>query len=119
MHFLIVNVNQDDSVILQKFSGYFQPISHKRQPTGVVKTIVIAKTITSGVIRRVNIDQFDPPVELLFEGVEGDEVVAFDDEIFADDAVLISLKFTNLIFRILITIYPPPRSVFSCLFSAV
>ena len=57
----------------------------------MVKTIVVAETITSGVIWRVNVNQFDLSVELLFEGVECNEIVAFDDEVFANDAVLIAL----------------------------
>ena len=73
----------------------------------MVKAIIVAETITSGVIRRVNINQFDLRAELLFEGVECYEVVALDDEVFAYRAILISLKFTNLIFNILITNHPP------------
>ena len=76
----------------------------------MIKRVVISKSATFSfrIIRWINVNQFDLSAELLFEGVEGDEVVAFDDKVFAYRAVLISLKFTNLIFIILITIYPPP-----------
>ena len=72
----------------------------------MVKTIIITETITSGIIRWINVNQFDLSAKLLFEGMECDEVVAFDDEIFANDAVFVPLNFPNFIFKTLIV--PPP-----------
>ena len=57
----------------------------------MVKTIVVAETITSGVIGWVDINEFDLSAELLFEGVKADEVIAFDDEVLAYRAVFVSL----------------------------
>lgn len=64
----------------------------------MVKVIVIAETITSGIIGWVDIDKFDLSAKLLFDGVECDEVVTLDNKVFTNDTVLISLKFANLIF---------------------
>ena len=74
----------------------------------MVKTIVVTETIGSGVVGWVDVNEFDLPVELLFEGMEGDEVVAFDDEVLANDTVFVSFKVANLIFIMLIMNYPPP-----------
>ena len=73
----------------------------------MVKTIVVAEAIGSRVIRWINVNQFDLSTELLFEGVERDEVVAFDDDVLANDTVFVSFKVANLIFGTLIMNYPP------------
>ena len=39
-------------------------------------------------------------MELLFEGVECDEVVAFNDEVFANDAILVTLYVRYTLFTI-------------------
>ena len=57
----------------------------------MVKTVVITETISSCVIRRVNVNQFDLATELLFKRVKRDEVVTLNNEIFADNSVLVPL----------------------------
>ena len=64
------------------------------------KTIVILERIIFCIIRRVNVNEFDLSTELLFKGVECDEVVALDDEVFADCAVLIPLDVRYVLFTV-------------------
>ena len=76
----------------------------------MVKGVIVGKTVCGAtrVKWRVNVNQFDLSAELLFEGVECDEVVTLDDEVFAYHAVRISFEGGNPLFNILIMIYPPP-----------
>ena len=70
--------------------------------------VIVSKNVGSTcVIRRISINKFDLSAELLFEGVECYQVVAFDDEIFAYYPVRLSFEGGNLLFNILIMIYPP------------
>ena len=66
----------------------------------MIKVIIIAETVTSGVIWRVDVNEFDLSAELLFEGVEGDEVIAFDDKVFANCAVVIALDVRYVLFTV-------------------
>ena len=47
----------------------------------MVKSIVVVEAIIACVIRRVNVDKLDFVLESRFEGVEGDEIVAFEEEV--------------------------------------
>ena len=66
----------------------------------MIKRVVISKssTFTFSVIRRIYVNEFDLSAELLFEGVEGDEVVAFDDEVFAYRVVVVALDLGYVLF---------------------
>ncbi len=63
----------------------------------MIESVVIGKNICfpTSVIRRVNVNQFDLAAELFFEGVECNEVIALDDEILANDTLLVPLKLSN------------------------
>ncbi len=73
------------------------------------KTIIVAKTIAINIIWWVNINQFDLPAELLFEGVEGNEVVTFDDEVFAYNPVFVPFECANFVLFIVNT---PPFTIY-------
>ena len=62
------------------------------------ETIIVVKTIPINIIRRVDVNQFDLSSELLFEGMESDEVVAFDDKVFANRAVFVPLDIRYVLF---------------------
>lgn len=47
----------------------------------MVKVVVIFESVLACVIRRVDVDKLDFVLESRFEGVEGDEIVAFEEEI--------------------------------------
>ena len=47
----------------------------------MIKVVVIFESVLAGVIRRVDVDKLDFVLESRFEGVEGDEIVAFEEEI--------------------------------------
>lgn len=66
----------------------------------MIESIVISEDVrlSTCIIRRVNINQFDLSTKLLFEGMECDEVVALDDEILAEDAFFVALEFANFAF---------------------
>ena len=51
----------------------------------MIKGVIVGKAVcgATGVKWRVNVNEFDLSAELLFEGVECDEVVALDNEVFA------------------------------------
>ena len=72
----------------------------------MVKIIVIAETITSSVIRWINVNQFDLSTELLFEGMERDEIVALDNEVFANRAVLVPLDVRYVLFTVSSVAFP-------------
>jgi hypothetical protein len=57
----------------------------------MVKVIVVTEAVGSRVIGWVDVDEFDLSAKLLLEGVECDEVVALDNEIFTNNSVCISL----------------------------
>ncbi len=58
----------------------------------MIEAIVIAKTIIPCVIRWVNVNQFDLSAKLMFEGVKGDEIIPFDNQVFAYGAVFIAVQ---------------------------
>ncbi len=64
----------------------------------MVKVIVVTEAVGPRVIGWVNVDEFDLSAKLLFEGVERDEVVALDNEVFTDNPVRISLQFSDFAF---------------------
>ena len=64
----------------------------------MIETVVITKRIVSGIIGWVYVNEFDLSAKLLFEGVECDEVVAFDDKVFSDDAVFVAFECANFTF---------------------
>ena len=88
---IIIALDEYHPILSQELSRHFQPIFHKCQPHRVVEFVIVRKRIVPCVVRRVDVDELHFPREFLFEGVEGDEVVAFDDEIFGDRAVGTSL----------------------------
>ena len=51
--------------------------------------VVITKSVTSCIIRRIDIDELDFAREARMERVESEEIVAFDQEILTEIAVLI------------------------------
>jgi len=67
----------------------------------MIKIIVIFERIFTSVIWRINVNEFDLAAELLLEAMQDDEVVAFDNEIFAQGPISISAEGQFF------TIYPP------------
>ena len=59
---------------------------------------IVTETIGSRVIGWIGVNEFDLSAELLLEGVECDEVVAFDDEVFTDNPVLVPLDIHYVLF---------------------
>ena len=59
----------------------------------MIKRVIISKSATFSfrIIRRINVNEFDLSAELLFQGMECDEVIAFDDKVLAYRAVFIAL----------------------------
>ena len=66
----------------------------------MIEGIVVGENIcfSTCIIRRIDINQFDLSAKLLFEGVECDEVVAFDDKVFAYCAIVVALDLCNVLF---------------------
>ena len=64
----------------------------------MVESVVIGENIcfSTSIIWWVNVNQFDLSAELLFEGVKGDEIIPFDNQIFAYRAVLIAIQICQL-----------------------
>ena len=60
----------------------------------MIEGIVISEyiSLSARIIRWININKFYLAAELLFHGVEGNEVVALDDEVLSDNSVLITTK---------------------------
>ncbi|MEX0648999.1 MAG: hypothetical protein WD139_14515 [Balneolaceae bacterium] len=45
----------------------------------MIEPVVVAKIIISGIIRRIDVNQLHFPGKLLFQGVQRQQVVAFND----------------------------------------
>ena len=60
----------------------------------MVESVVIGENIcfSTSIIWWVNVNQLYLPPKLLFEGVKGDEIIPFDDQVFPDRAVLIAVQ---------------------------
>lgn len=56
------------------------------------EVIIIGKTISLCIEWRVNINQLHLSAELGFESVQGEQVVAFDNQVFTDNTVFIAAK---------------------------
>ena len=66
----------------------------------MIERIIIGENIrfSTCIIWRVNINQFDLSSELLFESMECNEVIAFDDKVFADRAVVVAFNVRYVLF---------------------
>ena len=69
MHLLVVNVDEDNSVLPHQLPCNLQPIFHEGQPTGMIEVVVVTKAVTACVVGWVNINQLDLPTKLLLERV--------------------------------------------------
>jgi len=66
----------------------------------MIEIIIIAKRVIPRVIRRVNVNQLHLPAKLGFESVQGKQVVAFEDQVLADHAVLVAFEVRHLLFAV-------------------
>ncbi|HHF6199948.1 TPA: hypothetical protein ACPP8F_000258 [Haemophilus influenzae] len=66
----------------------------------MIKFIVVFETVIARVIRRVNINQLDFAFKLLGKRMQGNQIIAFDNEIFGWRAVKMAFDFANGLFAV-------------------
>ena len=66
----------------------------------MIKFIVVFETVIARVIRRVNINQLHFAFKLLGKRMQGNQIIAFDNEIFGWCAVWMAFDFANGLFAV-------------------
>ena len=66
----------------------------------MIEIIIVTKGVIARIIRRVDIDEFYLTAELFFKRVQGQQVIALDNQVFFDRAFFIPFDFRYLLFAI-------------------
>lgn len=81
MAFVVVDRNPDRAVGGEQAAEDFEALFHKGEPEGVFHHVVVVLEGRAGIVRRVDVDALDFASVLLFEGFEGEQVVAVYEDI--------------------------------------
>jgi len=84
---LLIEVDEQDTLRRKEMVNDRDPRAHHREPSAMLKTIVVMLERLLRVEGRVNVDALDPPRELLLQRLEGQEVVA-EDEAVVEEVVV-------------------------------